>query len=84
MNTIIGRLVRSDTVANVDLLELARVAAAAFNVAMLCLSGFGVQTPILAAAGHNLGSVAVVLNSARLLRFKVWPCLSLRRRATTG
>ncbi len=42
----------------------------AFNGAMLCLSGFGVLTPILAAAGHNLGSVGVVLNSARLLRLK--------------
>ncbi len=45
----------------------------AFNAAMLCLSGFGVLTPILAAAGHNLGSVAVVLNSARLLRLKEAP-----------
>jgi len=45
----------------------------AFNGTMLCLSGFGLLTPILAAAGHNLGSVAVVLNSARLLRLKEAP-----------
>ncbi|MHB1038207.1 MAG: heavy metal translocating P-type ATPase [Pirellulales bacterium] len=41
-----------------------------FNAAMLALSGFGVLTPIMGAIGHNIGSVAVVLNSARLLRFK--------------
>jgi len=36
---------------------------------MLCLSAVGILTPILGALGHNIGSVAVVLNSARLLRF---------------
>ena len=40
-----------------------------FNAAMLVLSASGALTPILGALGHNLGSVAVVLNSARLLRF---------------
>ena len=40
-----------------------------FNATMLALSGYGILTPILGAVGHNLGSVAVVLNSARLLRF---------------
>jgi Cd2+/Zn2+-exporting ATPase len=40
------------------------------NAAMLLLSGLGFLTPILGAAGHNAGSVAVVLNSARLLRFR--------------
>jgi Cd2+/Zn2+-exporting ATPase len=39
-----------------------------FNATMLALSGFGVLTPIMGAIGHNIGSVAVVLNSARLLR----------------
>lgn len=41
-----------------------------FNAAMLALSGLGVLTPIMGAVGHNIGSVAVVLNSARLLRFQ--------------
>ena len=41
-----------------------------FNATMLALSGFGVLTPIMGAIGHNIGSVAVVLNSARLLRLK--------------
>jgi Cd2+/Zn2+-exporting ATPase len=39
-----------------------------YNVALLALSAMGVLTPILGAVGHNVGSVAVVLNSARLLR----------------
>ncbi len=38
------------------------------NVVMLGLSATGILTPILGAVGHNIGSVAVVLNSARLLR----------------
>ena len=42
----------------------------AFNAAMLGLSAAGMLSPILGAIGHNLGSVAVVLNSARLLRFR--------------
>lgn len=42
----------------------------AYNLLMLCLSAAGILTPILGALGHNLGSVAVVLNSARLLRLK--------------
>jgi Zn2+/Cd2+-exporting ATPase len=41
-----------------------------FNAAMLVLSASGVLTPVLGAIGHNLGSVAVVLNSARLLKFR--------------
>ncbi|OHB78385.1 MAG: hypothetical protein A2V98_03250 [Planctomycetes bacterium RBG_16_64_12] len=44
-----------------------------FNAAMLCLSGLGVLTPILGALGHNAGSAAVVLNSARLLRYRQTP-----------
>ena len=39
-----------------------------FNATMLALSGLGILTPIMGAIGHNIGSVAVVLNSARLLR----------------
>jgi Zn2+/Cd2+-exporting ATPase len=41
-----------------------------FNAAMLCLSTLGLLSPILGAVGHNLGSVAVVLNSAKLLRYR--------------
>lgn len=46
-----------------------------FNAAMLALSAAGLLTPILGAIGHNLGSVAVVLNSARLLRFRNAPAI---------
>jgi Cd2+/Zn2+-exporting ATPase len=42
-----------------------------FNAAMLGLSSLGLLSPIFGAIGHNLGSVAVVLNSARLLRYQV-------------
>ena len=51
-----------------------RILIAAWAVlATICLmlSAAGFLTPILGAIGHNLGSVAVVLNSARLLRRRV-------------
>jgi Zn2+/Cd2+-exporting ATPase len=38
------------------------------NASLLALSAAGLLTPVLGAISHNLGSVAVVLNSARLLR----------------
>jgi len=41
-----------------------------FNATMLVLSAAGVLRPILGALAHNVGSVAVVLNSARLLAFE--------------
>lgn len=41
-----------------------------FNGAMLALSSAGILTPILGALAHNVGSVSVVLNSARLLLFE--------------
>jgi Cd2+/Zn2+-exporting ATPase len=41
-----------------------------FNATMLVLSSGGALTPILGALAHNVGSVAVVLNSARLLAFE--------------
>jgi Cd2+/Zn2+-exporting ATPase len=41
-----------------------------FNAAMLALSSAGFLTPIYGALAHNVGSVSVVLNSARLLLFE--------------
>ncbi len=41
-----------------------------YNALMLICSAGGLLTPILGAFGHNVGSIAVVLNSARLLRLK--------------
>ena len=41
-----------------------------FNAAMLALSSAGILTPILGALAHNVGSVSVVINSARLLLFE--------------
>lgn len=48
-----------------------------FNAAMLALSSAGILTPILGALAHNVGSVSVVLNSARLLLYE-------RRRGVTS
>ena len=39
-----------------------------FNVAALIVSALGGLSPITGALVHNIGSVAVVLNSARLIR----------------
>jgi Cd2+/Zn2+-exporting ATPase len=41
-----------------------------FNAAMLALSSAGILTPILGALAHNVGSVSVVINSARLMLFE--------------
>jgi Cd2+/Zn2+-exporting ATPase len=41
-----------------------------FNAAMLALSSAGILTPIAGALAHNVGSVSVVFNSARLLLFE--------------
>ena len=42
----------------------------AFIVGGLCLAGFGfLKSPIVAAILHNVGSFAVIFNSARLVRF---------------
>ncbi|MFQ5805922.1 MAG: HAD-IC family P-type ATPase, partial [Phycisphaerae bacterium] len=44
--------------------------AVLYNGIAIALASFGVLSPIMAALTHNLGSVAVVLNSARLIRWK--------------
>jgi len=50
-----------------------------FNATMLVLSSGGVLTPVLGALAHNLGSIAVVLNSARLLAFERGAASRVRR-----
>ena len=42
----------------------------ALNFAAILLAGMGVLNPVTGALVHNAGSVAVVLNSALLLRWK--------------
>lgn len=42
--------------------------AMAFNLLAIAASGMGYLNPILGAVAHNLGSVLVVLNSAKLIR----------------
>lgn len=44
------------------------VFALGFNVLALIASSFGLLTPVMGAVAHNIGSVIVVLNSARLSR----------------
>ena len=50
-----------------------------FNAAMLALSSIGILTPILGAPAHNVGSVSVVINSARLLLFERAPAVTSSR-----
>lgn len=44
--------------------------AVIFNIIALIASGTGLLNPILGAITHNIGSILVVLNSARLIRFQ--------------
>jgi len=44
--------------------------AVSFSFTMMVLAGAGVLNPILGAIAHNPASLTVILNSARLIRFK--------------
>ena len=44
--------------------------AISFSFTMMVLAGVGVLNPMLGAIAHNVGSMAVILNSSRLTRFK--------------
>ncbi len=46
------------------------IVANAINLAAIIFAAFGLLGPVLAAIVHNVGSILVVLNSARLLRQK--------------
>jgi Cd2+/Zn2+-exporting ATPase len=46
------------------------VFAVLYNGIAIILASLGVLSPIMGAIAHNVGSVAVVLNSARLIRWK--------------
>jgi Cd2+/Zn2+-exporting ATPase len=45
------------------------VFAVLYNGIAIALASLGLLSPIMAAIAHNVGSVAVVLNSARLIRW---------------
>jgi Cd2+/Zn2+-exporting ATPase len=47
------------------------VFAIAFNLLALLASGAGFLNPVMGAITHNIGSVLVVLNSARLIKFQL-------------
>jgi Cd2+/Zn2+-exporting ATPase len=44
--------------------------AISFGFAMMLLAGVGILNPVLGAVAHNVGSIAVILNSTRLIMFK--------------
>ncbi|WP_347489042.1 heavy metal translocating P-type ATPase [Desulfoscipio sp. XC116] len=44
--------------------------AVLFNLLALLASGAGLLTPVMGAVAHNIGSILVVLNSARLIKFQ--------------
>ncbi len=44
--------------------------AISFGFAMMLLAGTGMLNPVLGAVAHNVGSIAVILNSTRLIMFK--------------
>lgn len=45
--------------------------AISFSFIMMILATIGIITPIFGAIAHNLGSITVILNSARLTRFNI-------------
>jgi Cd2+/Zn2+-exporting ATPase len=44
--------------------------AISFGFAIMLLAGTGMLNPMLGAVAHNVGSIAVILNSTRLTMFK--------------
>ncbi|AGL00397.1 heavy metal translocating P-type ATPase [Desulfoscipio gibsoniae] len=46
--------------------------AVLFNLLALLASGAGLLNPVMGAITHNIGSVLVVLNSARLIKFRLY------------
>lgn len=63
----LGRRTRSRIRENLFLFALL------YNGAAILLASAGVLSPIMGAVAHNIGSVAVVLNSARLVRWQTLP-----------
>ncbi|MBE7559538.1 cadmium-translocating P-type ATPase [bacterium] len=66
----IPTLIRLGRTTKRRIMENLLVFAVMFNAIAIALASAGVLSPIAAAVTHNVGSVAVVLNSARLIRFK--------------
>ncbi|UCE58260.1 MAG: cadmium-translocating P-type ATPase [Phycisphaerales bacterium] len=69
--SLVPALVRLGRVTRRRIRENLLVFAVLYNGAAIVLASLGVLSPIMAAIAHNVGSVAVVLNSARLIR---WGC----------
>lgn len=56
---------RTERTININL-----IFAISFGFTMMALAATGILTPILGAISHNIGSLMVILNSARLIKFK--------------
>lgn len=67
--SLVPALIRLGRVTRQRIRENLLVFAVLYNGAAIALASLGVLSPIMAAVAHNVGSVAVVLNSARLIRW---------------
>ncbi len=56
-------------ITTVHTIHISIILALSFNLLSLLASGLGWLSPITGAIAHNLGSVVVLLNSARLIRY---------------
>jgi Cd2+/Zn2+-exporting ATPase len=63
-------LIRLGRVTRRRIRENLLVFAVLYNGVAIVLASLGALSPIMAAITHNVGSVAVVLNSARLIRWR--------------
>ena len=66
---LVPALIRLGRVTRRRIRENLLVFAVLYNGAAIALASLGVLSPVMAALTHNVGSVAVVLNSARLIRW---------------
>ncbi len=67
--SLVPALIRLGRVTRRRIRENLLVFAVLYNGAAIALASLGVLSPIMAAITHNVGSVAVVLSSARLVRW---------------
>ena len=67
---LIAALIRLGRVTRRRIQENLLIFAVLYNGAAIILASAGILSPLLGAVVHNVGSVAVVMNSARLIRWR--------------
>ena len=67
--SLVPTLIRLGRVTKRRIRENLLVFAVLYNGLAIGIAGLGVLSPIMAAIAHNIGSVAGVMNSARLIRW---------------